>query len=247
MNSLDVSWEKSNQILCEAASACLELQVTVKLARQWQNRSTRFTRRFEAGRHLVVRNPFPADCPIKPGQLLGCSFRKGQRKFMFTSAVLACEQLEAPELTIAWPDNLQQMQRRFFARAAVPPDMHIPVKIWPAVIALTCACPDDPPLATARLVDISAGGGLIKMPKDSYQLDLDMALLIEMQLPDSDQPVCVEACVRRKADVLTEGRVIYGLQFVGLDQTPAGRQTLQRLGRFALKLRNAQQPAEQES
>lgn len=236
-NTLTMRWERSNQLFQQAASVREQLRISIKLGRQWQEYKSIFTGQLSMGKFLAVQNPFPENHPPMVGHMLGCSFRMDRCKYMFASAVLPSNQgIDGDQLAIAWPDSVQQMERRCFARAAIDSDMHIPVKIWPAALALTCPCPNDPPLAQANLLDISAGGALMKLPLDNIAFDLDAALLIEIALPTPYQSVYLEACVRRRAELSDEQQVLYGLQFIGLQQTPVGYQTLQQLARFTMHM-----------
>ncbi len=236
-HTLNMRWDRSNQLFEHAASVREQLRISIKLGRQWQEYQSRFTGPLSMGKFLAVQNPFPENHPPIVGHMLGCSFRMERCKYMFASAVLPSDLgIDADQLAIAWPNSVQQMERRCFARAAIDSDMRIPAKIWPAAIALTCPCPNDPPLAEAKLLDISAGGALISLPQDSIAFDLDAALLIEIVLPEPFQSVYLEACVRRRADLTDTQRVLYGLQFIGLQHTTIGCQTLEQLARFTMHM-----------
>jgi c-di-GMP-binding flagellar brake protein YcgR len=241
MYAINLSWEQSNDTLLWAMQEKAHLRTTVRLAREWTEMPSEFIGG-ELLKTLVIKKfPSPWTQRMLSGQLLPCSFRKGQRKYLFVSAIIDCTKVvidgsEVETYVLAWPEGLQQVQRRLYFRAAVPPDMKLSVNIWhssPAVAGI----PSTPPIETGRLIDISAGGTQIEISSAST-LEMDKSYLLEIELPKPELAILAQAQARRVQAIPTNGTYSFGLQFLSLDHSPRGQETLLRLARFSNYLRS---------
>jgi c-di-GMP-binding flagellar brake protein YcgR len=177
------------------------------------------------------------------GQLLPCSFRRGHRKYLFVSAILdqttvVIDGQQQEAFVLSWPEGVQQVQRRLYFRASVPNEMKLAARIWNSVAAIDTA-PAGSPLCLGRILDISAGGTQVQLPSPEA-LTIDKSYLMEIELPKPEQPVLVLAQVRRIDAIPGSNEYRYGLQFLSLDHTPRGQETLLRLARFTNYLRSLQ-------
>lgn len=175
------------------------------------------------------------------GQLLPCSFRKGNSKIMFISAIIDMKQTETENglekaYVLSWPEGLQQMQRRLFFRAAIPENMNLQVKVWNSVPVVDKA-PDTPPIAIGKLTNISVGGAQVEID-EQYQLSLNKSYLLEIELPAPEKPLLVVSQTRRIEAIPGTSSYQYGMQFLSLDNTPAGQESMIRLARFANYIRS---------
>lgn len=242
--AINMPWEQTNELLAWATETNAHLRITVRLAREWTDVGSQFLSSDPLHSLTIRKFPTPWTDRMLTGQLLPCSFRRGHRKFLFVSAILdqatvRTNGADEDAYVLTWPEGLQQVQRRFYYRAAVPDDMNLPVRIWPAVAAIGKA-PTDPPIIEGHLLDISAGGALVDMPPNDV-LELDRSYLVQIVLTQPEEPVLVLSQVRR-IQPAEERRCSYSLQFLSLDQSPRGRETLMRLARFANYLRNLPAP-----
>jgi len=249
MYAITLSWEQSNNALAWAMETRARLRLTVRLAREWQEVSSEFLGGELLKFLAVTRFSDSWTDRILAGQLLPCSFRKGHRKYMFVSAVTGQKVIDTEHgpqdsYILAWPDGLQEMQRRHYVRAAVPNQYDLWVKAWPAVAAIGDR-PVGPPITVGKLIDISTGGAQVELPITDG-LKVDDTYLVEIQLPKPEKPALVLARSRRTASGPNEGRFRCGLQFLSLDQSPRGRDTMFRLARFANYLRRFE-PVKQSS
>lgn len=245
MYAINVSWEQSNEVLRWAIEERAQLRLTVRLAREWVEVASQFLGGEMLNTLTIRKAPSPWTERMLAGQLLPCSFRKGHKKYLFVSGVLSettvkIDSKDEPAYVLAWPEGLQQVQRRFYFRAAVPDGIDLAVRIWLAVPAISTA-PMDPPLAEGRLIDLSAGGAQLDMP-DANALDVDRSYLMELELPKPENPALVLAQVRRTDPIPESSRQCYGVQFLSLDQSPRGRETLMCLARVANYFRSLQTP-----
>jgi len=241
MYAINLPWEQSNDILLSAIEEKAHLRITLRLAREW----TEMPSEFLAGdmlKTITVRKfPSPWTEKMLAGQLLPCSFRKGNRKYLFVSAIIDCSQIQTNNgieaaYVLSWPEGIQQVQRRIFFRAAVPPEMPLSVRIWPSVAAID-SVPSESPLDTGKLIDISAGGTQVELNSPDI-LGLDKSYLLEIELPKPEAPVLVQAQARRIQAVAFTNQYRYGMQFLSLDHSPRGQETLMRLARFSNYLRS---------
>ncbi|MFA5863453.1 MAG: PilZ domain-containing protein [Phycisphaerae bacterium] len=243
MYAINLSWEQSNEILEWAIGDKTPLRATVRMARDWTEMPSEFLGGTPLKNLMVRKFPSPWTDKMLAGQLLPCSFRKGHRKYLFVSAVIDSANRNIGDKTeetyiLSWPDGVQQVQRRLYFRAAVPEEMGLLVQIWPSVAAIDCT-PSDPPIHSGRLIDISAGGTQVELVS-SDALVMDQSYLMEIDLPQPEQPVLVQAQARRVQAISDTNQYRYGLQFLSLDHSPRGQDTLLRLARFTNYLRSLQ-------
>jgi hypothetical protein len=241
MYAINLSWEQSNNTLLWAMNGITHLRITIKLAREWTEIPSEFLGGELLKSIIVKRFPAPWTDRMLAGQLLPCSFRQGHRKFLFVTAVMDSTTVkingrEEEAFILAWPEGLQQVQRRMYFRAHVPPEMNLNVKIWPSVPAIDAA-PTEPPLDAGRLIDISAGGNQVELSSPNV-LTMDKSYLMEIELPKPEESILVQAQARRVEAMPGSNTYRYGLQFLSLDQSPRGRENLLRLSRFTNYLRS---------
>jgi len=242
MYAINLPWEQSNDLLLWAIQEKAHLRVTVRMGREWMEMPSEFLTG-ELLKTLTVRKfQAPWTERMLAGQLLPCSFRKGHRKYLFVSAVLECVETKVNDQTeeafvLAWPEGIQQVQRRLYFRAAIPSDMNLNVRIWHSVPAIDAVAPATPPLANGRLVDISAGGAQIEMDSPEA-LTLDKSYLLEIEMPKPENPILVQVQARRVQAVGFTDMYRFGVQFLSLDHSPKGQETLLRLARFTNYLRS---------
>jgi c-di-GMP-binding flagellar brake protein YcgR len=141
-------------------------------------------------------------------------------------------------IVLTWPEGVQQVQRRLYFRASIPIDMNLSVRIWPSVPAID-TIPSVPPIHSAKLLDISAGGCQAEMNIPDA-LVLEKSYLLEIELPKPEPSLLVQAQARRVQANVENDKFSYGLQFLSLDHTPRGQATLMKLARLTNYLRSLQ-------
>jgi c-di-GMP-binding flagellar brake protein YcgR len=238
---------RRDEVLVEAAERNVTATLSVKGAKSWTVHKSRILHA-SVGQTLVVEYPLPApghNAPpqIVPGQNLSVAFRRGHKKVIFAVPVLARGQtalnaeLTVRSLTLLWPEQVQEMQRRAYYRASVPRNRSVRVEMWQGTI-------EDRERVQGgawrsykgELTDLSAGGVGVRVTKDqdpAFREGDPVALTFQV---DSEGPRFVLDAVFRHSTKTPEGLMALGLQFVGLDATVEGRRTLHQLmhvvGRF---------------
>jgi c-di-GMP-binding flagellar brake protein YcgR len=160
---------------------------------------------------------------LAAGETIGVSFRHGHKKCVFATTVVGFEHGEDGDsaILLRWPEHLDEIQRRAYQRAMVPPERKIPVliKTDSSLAPVCCGC----------LSDLSAGGVGIELPASEIpRLEMDRTFRIEILADKPEKVILVEATLRHTT-ALSAGRVRLGLQFVGLEYTVAKRRTLSAL------------------
>lgn len=177
-------------------------------------------------------SPQTAPLEITPGDSLGVSFRRGHKKCVFASRVVARQQGPdgAAHLVLECPDELHEYQRRAYQRAAVPPGRRIPAMIRRSgdLNGLLCA---------GNIRDISAGGTQIELDAP-YDARMRVGDAIRLELtPEPGAPALVLPGVFRHASALSSGRIAIGIQFCGLEASRDGHAVLSLISRLVNEFR----------
>jgi hypothetical protein len=184
---------------------------------------------------------------IRVDQPVGVSFKYGYGKFVFDTTVKALEPSTDPEtqrqrggiIVLACPDKVEVIQRRNYFRVNVPESLKVKVLLWPrsgrkeqtdpkhdAVIETHNCC-------QGRLMDISAGGAQIIVPSqnDAGQASFKKGQFVSMRFTPLpyETPLILNAQIRNILPTTDEKNASLGLQFVGLEASPEGREILSRL------------------
>jgi hypothetical protein len=197
-----------------------------------------------------TKKPHPIN--IRPDQPVGISLKYGYGKFIFETRVIALE--PSPEgtsggtIVLAVPDKIEAVQRRSYFRVEVPTSLKVNTLLWhrgqqnrdpkhtPAK-----ENPDDERLETnaqsppsrywqGRLIDISAGGAQAAIDaaeKDDFKNGQFIGLRFT-PMP-YEKPLMLNAQIRNILPTADGKSICLGLQIVGLEASPEGRQILQRL------------------
>ena len=179
------------------------------------------------------RGPLPST-----GQTVGVTFRLGHKKCMFAAIVQAItEHNEGRLLTLRWPENIHQLQRRAYERAVPPAGRVIPVRFWREEAASTTQA-DSRRVKHGQLEDLSAGGMRIQTG-DSSELEIGRSYRCVFAPQPGAPPLVLEAALRHH-QTTDQNRASLGLHFVGLETTPEGRHLLDRLVKIVNHFQRAQ-------
>lgn len=228
-----------NEAILEAVQKQSPAVITVPMINRWVTLKSAFVAADPDQELLSLARPSPDDGQpepnLNPGQSVSVSFRRGHRKCICVTAVVTLsESHHRPLLLVRWPDEVLAVQRRAYFRAPVPEGMEVPVRLWRGgrakrrLVAL-----GKWPSVLGRLTDISAGGmRLDVLASEDPQLQVGEPVAVEFApLPQVGQ-LCLDANFRHCLPQPT-GWVGLGLQFVGLEGSPAGRQMLLVLGQVS--------------
>lgn len=230
-----------DQILEESISQQRRIVLTHHSPQGWRMFKSKFVAGSAESQVLVVDQPVPresVDVPLPaPGDQLGVTFRAGHKKCMFGTTLDSFQRRDGESVAaLQWPRHLQQIRRRAYERAEVPTGTVIAVRFWR----------EDPGPGTgveARTVhhgqmeNLSAGGMRVRIA-GARDIEIGAIYRCAFAARPGKPPLLLDVLVRHR-EAVGQGRASIGLQFVGLEATPEGRRTLERLARTVGQLQRA--------
>lgn len=184
---------------------------------------------------------------IRVDQPVGISFKYGYGKFVFDTVVRGLEPSSSPELNpqrggtvvLSLPDKIEVIQRRNYFRVNVPESLKVQVLLWHRTGSLKerdnlhDSADEMKNCCHGRLIDISAGGAQVAVPKqtDSPGIDFKKGQFVGMRFTPApyETPVLLSAQIRNILPTADGRSASLGLQIVGLEASPEGRGVLARL------------------
>ena len=210
---------------------------------------------FAAGKlkvEVFEPRPKPRPMDIQVNQPVGMSFKHAYGKFIFDTIVVALEHSSNPvcgvgrgTIVLAAPERIEMVQRRSYFRVNVPHFLNVSVTLWrhrqngntgPMLHELK-----GPQATTSgerrnyylgKLVDISAGGAQIMIPKQNVvNLDFRKGQYIGLRFTPMpyEMPLMFNAQIRNILPAEDHKSIYLGLQIVGLEVSSEGRQVLSRI------------------
>lgn len=200
---------------------------------------------------------------ININQPVGISFKYEYGKFVFDTSVTGLEPATDADtggtIVLAMPEQIDCFQRRSYFRVEVPDSLKVNVTLWhrksrqeesqlPSETAGEGSC-----YSSGRLVDISAGGAQIVLDDDSAsQQQFRKGQFIGMRFTPLpyETPLLLNAQIRNALPRADGNSIYLGLQIVGLEASPQGRQVLMRLVRIVeryFKMNQAKSPKKDKS
>ncbi len=171
---------------------------------------------------------------IQVNQPVGMSFQVEFTKYIFESAVIGIESVmnlgRAGKIIVHLPDKVEKLHRRAYQRQDVPKDMTVKVLFWHrGYLDQVKAAPVEH-YWQGKVMDLSAGGMRLIMSlemRDSFTI----GQLVGLQFtPMSFQkPILLEGHIRYMRESAEENRLYLGVEFLGLEASPEGREILHRL------------------
>lgn len=222
--------ERHDQILEDAVRHEQQLVLTHGGNDGWRTFKAAFVSGSTPPQGILVRvSGAEGSLPV-PGDTLGGTFRVGHKKCMFSTVLLSVQSKTEEALwTIRRPEQIQQLQRRAYERAAPPKGTVVAVRFWREVAGGDTSL-DTRNVRHGQLEDISAGGMRIKVA-DSKEVQLDRTYRCVFT-PRPGKPSLVLDAVLRHREAVDQGRASLGFQFVGMETTPEGLRLLDRLVRI---------------
>lgn len=210
----------------------------------WQMFKSTFAAGSPASGHLQLTSRMPVD-GLESGAshaaaTLGVTFRRGQRKCMFSSSLVSFQSSgDEGTLTLRWPARIEQLQRRMYERAEPPGSLVIPVRLWwerePSGDRVSTRT-----VRYGQLVDLSVGGVGVKLSGgDEFQIGSTFRCVFSPH--KCQHPIVGEALVRHR-QVTAPGRALIGLQFAGLETSVAGRRAIGLLAQSVSRFQKERKP-----
>lgn len=232
--------QQQDQVLSDSIKPGRHMTLTIQIKDGWQT----YKGKFEGGSSSIgsitamILLPSPSsEHPLaQSGLPVGCTFRLGHKKCMFSSVIDSGE-VRSNGLCVSfrWPNELQQLQRRAYDRTSPPNGSVVAVRFWHD--DSTNASIDGRKIRHGQLEDISAGGMRIKVA-DAETIEIGVNYRCTFT-PRVDKPTFVVDALLRHKEATASGRTALGFQFVGLEATDEGRRQLDRLARLAHRFKRA--------
>lgn len=231
--------EQRNRIIEDSVRRQVRLTLAHRDRDGWRTYRSRFLSASSAAGSLVAFVEPASDGTallLPTGDTLGVSFRIGHKKCMFSTTLCSHEPAEGgTAFILAWPDHLQQLQRRVYERAVPPAGAVIPVRFRPADLASEAAA--DHHVRHGQLADLSAGGMRIQVA-EAAEVKLGGTCQCVFS-PRIGAPTFVLEATLLHRELAEHGRAALGFHFIGLETTAEGRRTLDRLARTVSQFQRA--------
>ena len=236
--------EESRDLVCKAIQNRIQGILSFTSRNKWHVARIVMANMTEDWLHVEVlpgqSGPQPVN--VQVGQPVGISFKVARGKFLFDATVEAFEPSADPSkgglLVVAYPDQIEAIQRRSYYRVRVPASLPVNVAVWHR---LGNARPEGTGhrCVQGRLVDLSAGGTQIAIPCGSQAPDSDNQPRPDFKkgqyvgvrftpLP-YEEPLTFNAQIRNILPTADGSALCMGLQLVGLEASREGRETLSRI------------------
>lgn len=225
--------------LAEAVSRQVPVSLTCKSGSIWLALRTRILARDTGGLVLAWPTDEQGGRPDLPRSVpLGLSFKIKHHKHLFNGLVEGADQRPDEEgrpvevLRVPAPLRMQRVQRRAYQRVDVPRSRSVLATFWEGGLVGADAAQQRTGFSwEGWLTDLSAGGFQVRLVgKTAPQLEGGDAVGVRIDLGQEFKPILADAQFRHQVND-RRGVVLLGFQFVGLNQSPAGRETLARIGR----------------
>ncbi len=204
-------------------------------------------------KNLRVAEVNKLDMKVEDGKVtafrarVGLSFKYGYGKFVFDTTVEGLEPSCSPQadrerggtIVLAVPQKIEVVQRRSYFRVSVPESLKVEALLWHRSGKLKekrhlhDAADEMHNCCHGRLDDISAGGAQITVPHENGvpKTNLKKGQFIGVRFTPTpyETPVMFTAQIRNVLPTADGESSSLGLQIVGLEASPEGRQILTRL------------------
>jgi c-di-GMP-binding flagellar brake protein YcgR len=238
MNAYLLEPNQVRKLITESAQTEALVTLSWRNKSHWRVGKAKLSAAQPANGRFGVRSPITSEegiiALLPPGLNLGVSLRSGHKKFVFASTVI---ETDSNNMHLAWPDHVQQKQRRCNQRVEWHGEQPLEIRFWAGGLERT---PTDiegrGKCWTATLVDISAGGMRIRWDADQpFPMEVGSLAGCEFA-PESNRSALRFDCLCRHTEPLTDGYVAAGMQFIGLECSVEGRAKLRHLARVVSRL-----------
>lgn len=168
---------------------------------------------------------------LKVEQPVGICIHQGYFKYLFDTAVQAiCNEAYMPLIKMDLPDRVERIQRRMYHRQPVPFSMKVKVLFWHRGYLEDSAEQPEELYWEGRLLNLSAGGAQFEIDsKEKDNFRVGQLLGIQFTPMSYQKPFLLESHVRYLKYQPDNTSFRIGVEFLGLEASPEGREVLNRL------------------
>lgn len=185
----------------------------------------------DLGIQVQIQADRQAEPAIQKDQPVGVCFQHEQHKYIFETTVVESFGADAVRhITLERPDVIEKMPRRAYQRQPVPAGMNVRAMFWHRGHRNESECPPVEDYWQGKLENLSAGGAMIRV-EPTHRDFFSMGQIVGLQFtPMSYQkPLLLEGHVRHLQTPPEQDALLVGVEFLGLEASPEGRDTLHRL------------------
>jgi hypothetical protein len=178
------------------------------------------------------KKPHPIN--IQVNQAVGISLKYGYGKFIFETKVAALEpsskSTAGGTISLEIPGRIDLVPRRSYFRVEIPKALKVNAQLWHRYCAEDLSQTPPEQCWQGRLVDISASGAQVAVDVEQRP-DFKKGQFIGLRFTPMpyETPLMFNAVIRTILPTADEKSICLGMQLVGLEASPEGRQILQRL------------------
>ncbi|MHC5082800.1 MAG: PilZ domain-containing protein [Planctomycetota bacterium] len=220
--------DQIQQFLADAAQGGADVVVSYTADGKWQLAEMKIVSVSEES--VTLKGKYES-LDLKTYQPVGICTPVGFYKYLFESSVQDIQATESHlQIRIECPEKATRMKRRAFDRQPVPANLKVKVLFWHRGYLDDT---DDNPLEQywqGRLFNLSAGGAQITVDlaqKDNYKVG--QLVGVQFTPMSYEKPLLLEAHVRYLMMDPEGNQFRVGVEFLGLEASPEGRQSLNRL------------------
>jgi c-di-GMP-binding flagellar brake protein YcgR len=227
------------EILEPAAERLTPAALTCLLQETWQTYRSRFLGLRQDCMWLEYGHGEAAQLApqFAAAQRIGVAFKWRNRKYVFSTLIDEVSDLDVEEqgslraLRVAWPDEMHRLERRAFFRINVPRARPVQVRFWKGgLVAQPAAERGRGTIYEGEVIDLSAGGLSATLASPAVMaLETGFVMGVELRTAGMS-PLRMDAQFRHAKS--ESGGCTVGLQMMGLTETPAGRETLERISQL---------------
>jgi hypothetical protein len=229
----DLSTQQIDQSIHDAVEKHIPLSISIQ-PDGWVNLHSRFIATQDE--HVLVELPvLPDGTPHEfvPAEKIGISYKLKHHKYLGSVRVAGVAQYRLeegtviPTLALCFPMHMQRLQRRSFARVAVPDGRIVRVSFWPGGRENEPTGPSETPVWSGKVMDLSAGGFQAKLNTDQPPaLDIGDTVGVRIAFGPGESSIYSDAQFRHITSGQDDGEPCVGFQFVGLVHSENGWATL---------------------
>ena len=228
-----------NRAVAGAVDRRVPVTVSVRTDQGWENLYSRFLD--QTDEHVLLEMPRAEDAAevrtFQEADRLGISFKFKHHKHVFTGTVAGTGThsvggRDVPVLRVCLPTQMHCLQRRVFTRVDVPAGRIVRASFWSGTLATEPTVDTvEAPVWSGQVINLSAGGVQVRCDHSAAgALELGESVGMHLSFELGKEAVSTEAQFRH-VEAAKDG-VLLGFQFLGLEQTAEGRETVKHIGHW---------------
>lgn len=223
--------DKVVSFLRQAAQRALCGSLTALCGDKWTISDVVIYKFSDSGVHFTLSDRPRLPAPFKPEQPVGLCLQQDYYKYIFESKIaIASDTENTAEIVVEVPDKIEKMPRRAFERQSIPAGLNVRAMFWHRGHLNDLDQTPQEDYWQGKLENLSAGGTMIRVGGEQREF-FSIGQLVGVQFtPMSYQkPLLLEGHVRHLDAQPDSQNLLVGVEFLGLEASPEGRDILHRL------------------